>query len=89
MLFSKQPKIRRFTYKPFFYEPKEEIDEDEPRIKFRRSRLLQGRRKKRSTIFMFLLIIIILYMLFYLNRITKVDEESQFKNFKVEEVIVQ
>ena len=89
MLFSKQPKIRRFTYKPYFYEPEEEGLEDEPRIKFRRSRLLQGRNKRRSTIFMVLLIIIILYLLFYLNRISKVEEESQFKNFKVEEIIVQ
>ena len=91
MLFMKRPKIRQFTYRPQFYNPEQELEEEEngPRIKFRRIRGEAKPAKRRSGLIMLLLIIILIYMIHYLNNLQKKDQQADYQNFQVEEIIVK
>lgn len=88
MLFMRQPKIRTFTYRPRFYTPAV-IEEDEPRIKFRRLRSTSRPARRRSALIMVALIVILLYMLHYLNTLKDSEEASKERVFQVEEIIVK
>lgn len=91
MLFLGPPqKPRQFTYRPRFYVPPEESEEDEKRIHFegrfiKRNRQLQ--RQKKSLVAMLLLLIIVIYFFFYLEGLVK--EEKRYSGpLKVEDIEV-
>ena len=92
MLFMKRPQIRKFTYRPQFYTPDEELDEEEegPRIQFRRIRRTTTRStKRRSGLILVLLVIILLFMIHYFNNLQKAEKESEIDTFQVEEIIIK
>jgi len=85
-MFLKPPKIREFTYRPIFYKPPEEEEEQGPRIKFRRY-WLSNPPKQRSFIVMVFLIVILIFLLIYWQGLEKSDQkEFKFEDVKIEEI---
>lgn len=90
MLFGTRPQIRRFSYEPLYYQPKEsEGGEGERRIQFRRSLVLQTPVRRRSILLMLLAVVILLYLIYYLDRVVEKDRAARFDHFQVEEIIVR
>ncbi|MDZ7270918.1 MAG: hypothetical protein ONB17_04825 [candidate division KSB1 bacterium] len=90
MLFGTRPRIRRFSYQPFFYEPKEEAEESEGRrIRFRRPTVLQTPVRRRSILLMLIAVAILVYLIHYLGRVVEADRSAHFDHFQVEEIIVR
>ena len=78
-------KPRQFTYRPRYYQP--EVDEEKPRIQFRRHALTKYKPKQRSVLVMIVLIIIIISLLRYWMKIESVERnEFKFDNLKIEEI---
>jgi len=85
-MFLKQPKIRRFSYSPRFYQPESEQDNDKHRIRFKR---LTARKPapKRSFWGMLILILILILLIRYLSSFVKADKEKfKFEDQKIETI---
>lgn len=79
----KLPKIRQFTYRPLYYEPPKE-EEEELRIKFRRHRIYQT-HKKRPLLIMVVLVIILIFLLSYWLKFDSPDQKDfKFEDLKIE-----
>ncbi len=83
-MFFKSPKIREFNYKPRFYKPASENDEDEKRIKFRRLRRRPSvpQRSFVSKIIILIALILLLHYLFKIAFDTK--KQAPIEELKIE-----
>ncbi len=67
MLGRRLPKVRRFSYQPYYYDPEKEEREGR-KIKFRRMRSSKS-VKRRSLIWLFIILAFIIYFIIMLRRI--------------------
>ncbi len=75
-MFLKNPKIRRFEYKPRFYKPESEEEQDHPRIKFRR--IIERKPvQRRSFVGMFIILVILVFILFSIQKAFKSENQNQ------------
>jgi hypothetical protein len=84
MMFFKLPKVKRFEYKPRYYKPESEEEEEGPRIKFRH---LTRRRPtpKRSIWLLIVLIIVIIFLIrFFISFTKKNDQQFKIEDIKIE-----
>ena len=90
LLFGPPQRPRQFAYKPRFYTPPEESEEEEKRIRFEGrfvKRVRSAQRQKKSLIGMLLLLIIVVYLFFYLEGMVK--QEQRYRGpIKVEDIEV-
>ncbi|OQX95932.1 hypothetical protein B6I21_02865 [candidate division KSB1 bacterium 4572_119] len=85
-MFLKNPKIRGFNYKPRFYNPDVEEEDEGGRIKFRR---LRERKPvpKRSPLGMLIIIVILAFLVRYLITLNNAEKEnSPMQEIKIEVV---
>ncbi len=67
-MFMPQHSIRRFEFRPYFYEPEKEEDEGKRRIKFRR--LLRSPKPEKKPVRRWLILAIgILFLIWYLQQV--------------------
>lgn len=67
MLGPRQPKARRFSYEPLYYDPKKEEQEGK-KIKFKRNKSKAAARN-RSLIWLFFLILIVIYLIYFVGKL--------------------
>jgi len=82
-MFLKHPKIRDFEYRPRFYTPLAEEDEEDNRIKFRKLR----RRTpvpKRSFMGMVIIIVVLMFLIRYLIKISSEEKNAPIEQLKIE-----
>lgn len=79
-----KPTIRRFGFKPYYYDKEKEERDEKHRIKFKR--LLKSPRPERKPIRRWLLLVIaILYLIWYLNNVKR-SEPIQVESLRIEDV---
>jgi len=84
-MFLKQPQIKQFDYSPRFYKADED-EEEKKRIKFRR---LTARApvKRRPTWWLFVMIVIIAFLVYYVSKTFKADDQKfLFEDVRIEVV---
>ena len=82
-MFLKKLNPREFEYRPRFYEPLAEEDENENRIKFKK--LVHKRPlPKRSFLGMVVIIIILIFLVRYLFKISSKEKDSPIEQIKIE-----
>lgn len=82
-MFLKNPNIREFEYKPRFYKPLSEDDENESRIKFRKL-IHKTPVQKRSFAGMVIVIIILMFLIRYLLKISNEKNNAPIEQLKIE-----
>lgn len=84
-MFLKNPKPRQFEYRPRFFKPESDDENEGPRIKFRRLTERKKPDEKRSVIGMLVFIIILIFLLRYLYKMNKSHNEYEpMKEIKIE-----
>jgi len=67
MIGRRQPKSRRFSYEPLYYDPKKEEREGR-RIKFKR-KTSKSDARTRSLIWLFFLVLVVLYVIYFVGKL--------------------
>ncbi|MBC8185544.1 hypothetical protein H8E88_31035 [candidate division KSB1 bacterium] len=82
-MFLKHPKTRDFEYRPRFYTPISEDDEEENRIKFRKLRHSKP-VPKRSLMGMVIIIVVLMFLIRYFFKISSEEHNAPIEQLKIE-----
>jgi hypothetical protein len=82
-MFLKKLITRDFEYRPRFYTPLTEDDEEDNRIKFRKLRK-QTPVQKRSVMGMVIIIIVLMFLIRYLIKISSEENNAPIEQLKIE-----
>lgn len=82
--FLNKRQVRRFSFTPFYLEVKNEEEEEEGRIKFRRIRRSKPAVKK-SVRGLALLAILILFCLYYFSQMIQGDRRLEIEDIRIEQ----